>query len=257
MSNPRVLVADDNPVSLRFLSDAIAACGAQCCGAVDGPLALQLANCEPFDLLVLDARMPGFGGIEVLARIRSRAGPNQQVIALATTADDAVSTRLSLLDAGFLEVLVKPIHLGALREVLTKYVALFAPAPGASECWFNDDQALDAAGGDREIVAALRRLFTLELEALPAQLSELGERRDIPALHDRLHRLAASAGFCGASAICRAVDDLQRALDRPDWPACGIPAFLDICACSLSRLQEGIRNHSVGADPDGESLPRK
>lgn len=232
---PRILVADDNPLSLRFFADALAALGHDCADAADGAIALELSRANAFDLLLLDARMPELDGPDALARIRAQAGQSQQAVALATTADNDTAMHAQLLRAGFLEVLVKPISIADLRAALARHLpnAASSDTHEAADA-LDDRQALAAAGGDMAIVNALRTLFADELDALPAELAALDGQPD--AIRERLHRLDASAGFCGAPAIVRAADALRAALTSPSRLPVTLDAFLTACARTRARL---------------------
>jgi CheY-like chemotaxis protein len=238
MSIARVLVADDNPLSLRFFCSALATLEIECIEATDGTMALGLSDRDAFDLLLLDARMPGLGGIEVLTGIRAHGGPSQNATALATTANDDPAAHAALREAGFVDVLVKPLGVTALRAALDRYL----PVAGSrtlskrEELWLDEDQALAAAGGDRAIVLALRGLLVRELELLPAELTLISERRDANALRERLHRLDASAGFCGVRQLARAGAMLRTALDAPTWPEESVARFLDTCDRARAQL---------------------
>jgi CheY-like chemotaxis protein len=234
----RILVADDNPLTLRFFIEALAIAGVDGVGASDGRIAIDRACESAFDLLLFDARMPGIGGAAALAAIRAQAGPCRNAIALATTADDDASAHALLLAAGFAEVLVKPVGLQGLRHVLERYLGA-APTAIATQgdARLDDRQALAAAGGDTSIVAALRGLFARELDALPAEFATYAQRRDVDALSDRLHRLDASAGFCGAIAVRQAGTSLRAALATQAWPDAAIDDLLLVCARVRRQLR--------------------
>ena len=238
MSN--VLVADDNPVSLRFFSEALAQLGVACELAHDGLETVARAEHAHFDVLLLDARMPGLDGPAALARIRAGRGPSRDAVALATTADASASTRAELLGAGFVDVVAKPVTVNALRAALASHLpglnASVASAAGGADDLLDDVAALSAVGGDVSILAALRGLFVAELDALPGELAAIGARSDVAALRDRLHRLDASAGFCGAPALVRACAKLRVSLDAPAWPAAAIDEFLASAARVRARL---------------------
>jgi CheY-like chemotaxis protein len=238
MSIPRVLVADDNPLSLRFFCNALAVLGIDCVEASDGAIALEQAGHAAFDLLLLDVRMPVLGGAEVLAGVRARHGPSQHTTALATTADNDAATHGALRAAGFADVLVKPLGVDALQAALDSYLPTRHQRGPASHRngWLDENQALAAAGGDPAIVAALRSLLACELELLPSELAIIGERRDAHALRERLHRLDASAGFCGVPALLRAGSALRIALDAPAWPEETIAQFLETCTHARATL---------------------
>ena len=224
MPTPRILVADDNPLSLRFLAEALTAASCECVEAGDGAIALQLACASRFDLLLLDARMPGLDGADVLARVRAHIGPSQHAQALATTADDDASTSAALRAAGFSAVLIKPVLVAGLHAAISPYLSL----PASAHRFLDEAHALRAAGGDAAIVDALRALFVCELEALPGELAAIGASADADALRERLHRLDASAGLCGVPALADAAATLRSRLDEPRWPAGPLNDFVAV-----------------------------
>jgi len=228
---PNILVADDNPVSLAFFADALAALGMSSELACDGVETVERAMRTPFDLLLLDARMPGLDGAEALARIRAEPGPSREAPALATTADAGDGARVQLVEAGFAGVIAKPVTLDALRAAL-------APHLGSEGGYGLDDaRALAATGGDASILAALRGLLIVELDALPGEIAGFAERNDLAGLRDRLHRLDASAGFCGAPALVEACTKLRTAFEASaDWPQAAAEGFLAACAEVRARL---------------------
>ena len=239
MSKPRLLIADDNPLSLAFFREALAMLDVDAVECTDGGQALTRARADAFDLLLLDARMPVLGGAQVLVALRAEEGPSRNAAALATTADDDGSTRVALLAAGFSEVLSKPIGAHALRAAVRRFTPML-PDPvvrGEGESDLDDRQSLMAAGGDPVIAAALRDLLAAELERLPTEMAAIGAHRDTTALLDRLHRLDASAGFCGAPALARAGAKLRASLRSPDWPDAEMARFLE--ACRRVRAQLG------------------
>lgn len=226
MRRPRVLVADDNPLSLAFFTEALRELGCTSGSAADGLQALALARASAFDLLLLDLRMPGLGGAEALAQLRASPGASRTATAIATTA--AAETPDGLLAAGFAAVLHKPVDLAGLRQALARHLPVPAAVHGAPA--LDDAQALAAAGGDAAIVAALRGLLAAELDALPSEIAAIGSARDSEALRERLHRLDASAGFCGAPALSEAGSRLRAALAAAEWPQSEIGQFLKRCS---------------------------
>ena len=233
MTAPRILIADDNPLTVHFFVEALALLGIDSVAAADGQIATRRACEAAFDLLLFDARMPGVGGAAALAHIRASAGPCAGTVALATSADNDASVHAALLAAGFVEVLVKPVDLQTLRLVLARYLPAHTDV---GQVTLDDHQALSVAGGDASIVAALRGLFAAELDALPAEIGEYAQRQDANALRDRLHRLDASAGFCGATTLRHAGVVLRTALAAPAWPNAAVADFLSICAQVRTQL---------------------
>lgn len=79
--------------------------------APDGARALQLAELNPYDAVVLDLGLPDIDGLEVCRRLRRAKHPLRIVMA---TARDAVEARIAGLDTGADDYIVKPYALGEL-----------------------------------------------------------------------------------------------------------------------------------------------
>lgn len=201
----RALVADDDPSSRLFLVEALRSLGLEAHACHDGPSAIAMARQQPFDLLLLDCRMPGAGAEEVLSTLRSDPHAcSTDCTAVATSAEMGVTERQRLLSAEFSEVLQKPCNLADLRRILALVQA------GANAAPLLDDAQALATMGDADVVKAMRTLLRAELAALYQDLDELLE--DTTALAERLHRLRSSCGFCGAAALGAQATVLQRHL---------------------------------------------
>ena len=198
----RVLLAEDDAVSREFLCEAIRACGGEPTACADGSDALAQAREGGWNLLILDHHLPSMNGEAVLAALRADAGTAVRLPpALATTAEPD-SVRTMLLEAGFAQVLPKPVSLEVLRAVLAQF--------GCEANALDDDNALRACGS-HSAVERLRRLFAEQ--ELPRIQDEFDRSADDPhALRPTLHRLLASCGFCGATALARACAALHDAL---------------------------------------------
>jgi CheY-like chemotaxis protein len=239
---PTLLVADDNPVTLRFFAEAFAELGVVCDLVADGGEAVERARRRRYDALLLDARMPVLGGIEALERIRSGTGPSREAVAIATTAETGEAAHRALVESGFAEVVAKPVTVGALRALLARHFgdATQDPDTAAEPGRLDDDRALAAVGGDASILAALRGLLVAELDALPAEIEAIAARGDSTALRERLHRLDASAGFCGAPGLAASAARLRAAVESGhDWPDAATRSFLEACREVRARLVDG------------------
>ena len=127
MSRARLLVVDDDPKILSMLRRGLSFEGYQVDIAEDGPSALAAARDRVPDLVVLDVMMPGLDGLEVCRRLRAGAG---EVPILMLTARDTVQDRVSGLDAGADDYLVKPF---AFDELLARVRALLRRSRGSDE----------------------------------------------------------------------------------------------------------------------------
>jgi CheY-like chemotaxis protein len=228
---PRVLVADDDPSSLLFLTEALRGLGLDVDGCGDGPTAIELARQQPFRLLVLDCRMPGAGAEQVLAALRA---DGYDGVAVATSAELDEATRQRLFERGFNDLLLKPCTPSDLRRV----VALVDPALAGDDL-LDDAQAL-ASSGDEHVMRALRGLMRDELLQLDLEWEELAQ--DAIRLRDRLHRLLASCGFCGTASLATQTLLLQQHLTRGQALASGpVAGFRSTLLATIEALRSGDR----------------
>ncbi|HSV64710.1 MAG TPA: response regulator transcription factor [Mycobacteriales bacterium] len=107
----RLLVVEDEVRMAVLLRRGLSEEGYAVDVAADGPEGLWLAQEHEYDMIVLDAMLPGLDGFEVCRRLRaaSRWAP-----VLMLTARDAVRDRIRGLDAGADDYLVKPFAFGEL-----------------------------------------------------------------------------------------------------------------------------------------------
>lgn len=107
----RILIVDDEPAVREALQRSLAFEGYATEVAVDGADALEkAASCEP-DLVVLDIQMPRMDGLTAARRLRA-TGSTTPILML--TARDTVGDRVTGLDAGADDYLVKPFELDEL-----------------------------------------------------------------------------------------------------------------------------------------------
>lgn len=112
MAGYRVLVVEDNPEVRRMVSASIKTLGSEI-DVLDVPSAeeaLFISTSLPIDLVVLDHRLPGMTGLEMVARFQKRR-PEAKVI-LVTGVED-ISTRQQVAEAGAQAYFYKPIDIDA------------------------------------------------------------------------------------------------------------------------------------------------
>jgi len=103
----RIAVVDDELFFREAITDVLSAAGFACETAEDGAGALALAEDPAVGVMVLDVRMPGMDGIEVLSSLRD-GRPDLQVLVLSASTDQ--ETVLEALRLGAYDYLAKPLH---------------------------------------------------------------------------------------------------------------------------------------------------
>lgn len=216
---PRILLLEDDAVSAAFLAAAIEALPAQVTVAGSLAQARGLTSAHVYDLWLFDANLPDGLGAELLAELRACG---QCTAALAHTADHRPEALDALIDAGFDDVLLKPLSVGRLQSAIRNFCSgtamdgqLQAPTPpvpdsGGHPLW-DDDAALRALNGQRAHVDTMRGLFARELPQVSVRVAAALAQRDTVVLHGELHKLQASCGFVGAARLTSALAALRDA----------------------------------------------
>ena len=118
---PRILYAEDDSSMRDIVRDELTREGYTVMTASDGAEAIALIEREPFDLLLLDVRMPYKSGLDVLAFARERK-IRSRVIML--TAVDDIGIALKAIKLGANDYVTKPYALegllGSIAKVLSK-----------------------------------------------------------------------------------------------------------------------------------------
>ncbi|NEX22853.1 PAS domain S-box protein [Thiorhodococcus mannitoliphagus] len=136
----RALVVDDQPEARDVLTKMLRGCGIETLALASGEAALERLSdsAAPFDLIVLDWRMPGLNGIETARRIAALRLTPPPVRLLLVTAFDDPELRTEAREAGFANILIKPITPSAVHDVLGQVFAGTPPqrpeaGPGESD----------------------------------------------------------------------------------------------------------------------------
>ena len=121
----RILVADDVPGTVEFLSEMLAKRGYEVAQAEDGEQCLRLVREFEPDLVILDIMMPKVHGIDVLKAVRAD-GARRDVGFIVCSARSFSVDLKSVRDLGAFDFLMKPFEM---QHVLEKVEAYFAGRP--------------------------------------------------------------------------------------------------------------------------------
>jgi CheY-like chemotaxis protein len=116
MTEPKhALVVDDNQLNSRLVALFLKRLGWSSHIVDTGDAALQALAGRPFDLVLLDLRMPNLSGEEVCRRVRFELGLDALPI-IAYTAHSMPEEKARILAAGFNGLLIKPISFQDVKE---------------------------------------------------------------------------------------------------------------------------------------------
>ena len=162
---PRVLVAEDNPVSRQMTIRLLAKMGVEADMAEDGFQAVAKARSGAYDLILMDVRMPVMGGLEATRELR-RSGVDTPIVAMTASAENR--DREQCLDSGMTDYLAKPLNLETLKQLLAvscgsvsarePHAALLQPVTGDKTAVPSHDAAQQKIAAADEFVHAERFL---------------------------------------------------------------------------------------------------
>lgn len=111
---PHILIVEDEAKLSQFMAMELAQEGYQVTIAEDGIAGLTAAREHPLDLIILDWMLPGLAGVEVCQRLRTTGNKTPIIL---VTAKDEIRDRVSGLDAGADDYVVKPF---SIEELLAR-----------------------------------------------------------------------------------------------------------------------------------------
>jgi DNA-binding response OmpR family regulator len=117
LNGARLLIVDDERTTRLSLSEIFTLRGAHVATAADGQEAIDLLHQSAFDLIVLDLKMPGMSGLQVLEEAQ-RIAPATVVILL--TAHASVDSAISALRHGVFDYVLKPAQPRAIVETVER-----------------------------------------------------------------------------------------------------------------------------------------
>ena len=120
MAVPRILVVDDEKNIRLTVPQALATLEASIETAVNGEEALAKMEASPFDVVLLDLKMPGMDGMDVL-RVVAHEHPRTRVVII--TAHGTVASAVEAMKLGAVDYVQKPFSPAELRSVVTQVLA--------------------------------------------------------------------------------------------------------------------------------------
>ncbi|MGI6029558.1 MAG: response regulator transcription factor [Candidatus Heteroscillospira sp.] len=206
----RILLADDDDAILTLVSDLLSENGLSVTAVHSGEEALQLANDEKFDLIILDIMMHGISGLEVCRRIRSSVS----CPILFLSAMDSVKDIVSGLDLGADDYLTKPF---VLEELLARVSAhlrrqeRLSPKGGGGILRIGGIE-LNQTDMSVRLNGAVVQLSTREYELLAYLMQNAGQTLS----RERIFRDVWQTEYGDVGTVAINIKNLRSKLD-PDW----------------------------------------
>jgi DNA-binding NtrC family response regulator len=196
---PTILIIDDDAALRRAVATTLTDLGHEAAQAQDGEAALAWLSRNRADAVLLDLRMPGMDGLDVLRRIRARDGaPPVAVLTAVPTSDNTIEA----MRLGAADHLAKPIGRDGLRALLERMLpnADIAP-PAAAPTPAREGELIGMSGAMREVQKAIGLLA--DSDATVLLLGETGTGKEVVARAIHRHGRRAKAPFVAVN--CAAI----------------------------------------------------
>ena len=186
-----ILVVDDDQSIASAFERFLKHEGHVCTLASNAEEALRLAGERDPDLVVMDIRMPGTDGLDVLQQLRSR---HPELYVVMMTAYGTSQTSIDAIRAGAFEYLTKPLDLDQLRLVIRKALAAKASRTRAAQRDGQADEPPPSTGlvGDvpamQEVYKMIGRLAVNDVPALVTGEHGTGKALVVATIHDNSAR---------------------------------------------------------------------
>jgi two-component system response regulator AtoC len=118
--NIHILIVDDEPIMRESLSDWLRDDGYSILTAESGPKALKVLDTRDWSVLIVDLKMPGMDGIELMREVRKA---NKEVPIIIMTAYATVDTAVKAMREGAYDYVVKPFDPEEMALIIRKLVA--------------------------------------------------------------------------------------------------------------------------------------
>ncbi len=120
MATLRLLLVDDEPEFVEPTAVRLGRRGVECVTAGSGEGALEVLRARSFDCAVVDVKMPGMDGLQLLQRLKT-SHPGMPVVLL--TGHASVELGMQGMEMGAFEYLLKPVELEELLDVVRRAAA--------------------------------------------------------------------------------------------------------------------------------------
>ncbi len=233
-----VLLVEDNEINRVVAREMLRAAGHSVTEAHNGREAVDIAQDQAFDLILMDISMPVLDGRHATREIRAGQGKSAQTPIVALTANAMAEEQAAYLSDGMVEVLAKPLSRSALMRVVST-VALQQEPPAPATSATSATQLADLR--DMLGVIALQKLlarFKDEVEQVIAVLTA-DPMPDPLDVKSRTKKIASSAAYFGARDLQQALSALDDAANAEDQDAMrrAIAALPQVWKAALPMLE--------------------
>ena len=217
-----ILVAEDNEINRKVISQQLNLLGFATVIAGDGKEALQLWENGDFALLLTDLNMPNMDGYELSKAIRQAEAEGRHLPIVALTANALTSEEKRCKEAGMDDYLSKPVTLARLQATLKKWLPVIIELDTGEALEFPVSEQLSVldtgvlanlVGEDPALIEDILKDYQQSAQTLAAEIRAALAKGDMKTVGDCAHKLKSSSRAVGALAlgeVCARMDQADR-----------------------------------------------
>lgn len=234
----RILIVDDNRVSLKMSVGLLRPYQMQVETADSGACAVEMVREHAYDLVLMDYMMPDMNGADVAKTIRGMEGdPYKKLVIVALTGNADQETQELFLAAGINDFITKPVEIDSLDKILSKWIpeekmvfereelgeGQMDTGQAAMTDWqmegIDVETGMSYSGNDQALYLEVLTDFADSIEERAAQIEQAVEERDLNVYIMGVHSLKSSARYLGAVTVADMAQALEADAKREDWRA--------------------------------------
>lgn len=239
LSGISVLVADDEPFNLKLLETIFKSHDIKLVQARDGNEALAALQSQVFDIAILDVKMPGLSGLEVVKKIRKAKGNNSQIPMVALTATVSEQEMKESLDSGFDQILRKPFDENELLELIRMETMKMKMKKSSPAEMVTEVPKFDLTGlrqmGDDDFVNEMVDIFKSSSARSIENLKKAIQLKIRDSLKNEAHKMLPPARHLSATDLVKALEALQMKASKETFDE------LSVRIAEIESIYKGIK----------------
>jgi len=265
----RILLAEDNEINQQVAQEILEQTGLVVEIANDGSEALEMAQENPYDVILMDIQMPVMSGLEATEKIRNLESEIRDIPIIAMTAHAMAGDREKSIAAGMNDHVTKPIDPDELFNALVKYIkpgereipAHLAeklkaekktekeiPLPQMPD--LDTESGLARVGGNGKLYRSLLVKFHNEYADTTGQIKDALARKDMELGTRLAHTVKGVAGNLGAKELQAAGADVETAIKHGNLDNIG--ELLNTFEKKTQAIITGLKDFVAAAESAGK-----
>ncbi|RCU51864.1 two-component sensor histidine kinase BarA [Corallincola luteus] len=211
----RVMAVDDNPANLKLIAALLDDIVNEVEICEDGEFAVEKAQKQSYDLILMDIQMPRMDGVTATQEIR-KTELNRSTPIIAVTAHAMSGEQERLLSKGMDDYLTKPIDEEALQRLLLRWIPKLN-SQGTSLATIDGidwSLALKRAGGREALAQEMLQMLLDSLPEVKTSLDNAYQEQDREQLLHHVHKLNGACCYTGVPQLNKLANQLETLLKQ-------------------------------------------